>query len=175
VFKDRETNETKDELSCVRLYFVEMPKLAKNWPDIRTALEEWVSFLNRAGELTRSSLPSPLCDEPAIVKAVGELARIGMDPAERTIYEAEEKAIMVDRFQLKTAEERGERRGREEGLQQIRRMVLHQMERRLGPIPTAVQERAPTLSAEELEAIGVALLSFESYGDLEAWFDARHP
>ena len=39
VLKDMETNDAPAQLSSIRLYFIEMPKFDKNWPEIKTALD----------------------------------------------------------------------------------------------------------------------------------------
>lgn len=77
VFKDKETNETSEELGCLRLYFIEMGKFHKDWPEIRTALERWIAFLNKAAKFNRDHLPDALSTDPAIVKAAEQLDRIG--------------------------------------------------------------------------------------------------
>src|SRR5580692_5610488 len=60
VFKDMETNEVPEQLSCLQLYFVEMGKFRKDWAQIRTALDRWVAFLTKAKLLDRSALPDVL-------------------------------------------------------------------------------------------------------------------
>ena len=61
----------------------------------------------------------------------------------------------------------GEQRGREtEG----RSLVLRQLTRRVGELPQEVRQRIETLSLEQLENLGEALLDFQGMADLEAWF-----
>jgi predicted transposase/invertase (TIGR01784 family) len=61
----------------------------------------------------------------------------------------------------------GEQRGREEG---ERSLVLRQLTRRVGELPQEVGQRIETLSLEQLENLGEALLDFQGMTDLEAWF-----
>lgn len=61
----------------------------------------------------------------------------------------------------------GEQRGREEG---ERSLVLRQLTRRVGELPQEVRQRIETLSLEQLENLGEALLDFQGMADLEAWF-----
>jgi predicted transposase YdaD len=68
---------------------------------------------------------------------------------------------------LQEGEQRGEKRGREmEG----RSLVLRQLTRRVGELPQEVRQRIETLSLEQLENLGEALLDFQGMTDLEAWF-----
>ena len=68
---------------------------------------------------------------------------------------------------LQEGEQRGEKRGREEG---ERSLVLRQLTRRVGELPQEVRQRIETLSLEQLENLGEALLDFQGMTDLEAWF-----
>jgi len=166
VLRDAETGEASAKLDCIRLYFVEMAKFEKDWPQLRTALDRWVSFLNRAGELLASSMPTELSAEPAIAKAVAELERIGMDPRQREIYEGEVKALMVDQIQIRSAEERG----RQDHASQ---MIVRLLTRKLGEIPTSISDRLSGLSTVVLDDLIADVLGFTSYADVEAWLDRR--
>jgi hypothetical protein len=53
-------------------------------------------------------------------------------------------------------------------------LVNRQLARKLGPLPTDVQERLAALPVEQLEALAEALLDFTALDDLMAWLDA-HP
>src|SRR6185437_979958 len=82
VYRDADTAEFHDQLSHQRLYFVEMGKFRKEWNEISTALDRWIAFLNRAVLLSRSAIPAELAGDPAIVKAVRQLEKIGFNPEE---------------------------------------------------------------------------------------------
>lgn len=51
-----------------------------------------------------------------------------------------------------------------------RSLVLRQLTRRVGELPQEVRQRIETLSLEQLENLGEALLDFQGMADLEAWF-----
>ncbi|NJP09961.1 MAG: DUF4351 domain-containing protein [Leptolyngbyaceae cyanobacterium RU_5_1] len=51
-----------------------------------------------------------------------------------------------------------------------RSLILRQLTRQLGELPKATQARINTLSLEQLENLGEALLEFEAIADLETWF-----
>ena len=65
--------------------------------------------------------------------------------------------------------EEGREEGREEGLQRERSLILRLLTRRVGELPQDVRQRVETLSLEELENLGEALLDFTSIADLQSW------
>ena len=138
--------------------------------EISTDQERWAAFFKDGEALRPGSLPATLQSEPAIVKAVAELERIGADPRQREIYEAQEKARMIEATQLQYAEQQGEQRGRLEGQLD---MLTGQMTRRIGEIPASVMARMKGLSTSQLNDLAQALFDVTSYDDIEAWF-SRH-
>jgi predicted transposase YdaD len=65
--------------------------------------------------------------------------------------------------------EEGEQRGEKKGEQRERSLVLRQLTRKLGELPPEIREQVETLSLEQLENLGEALLDFTSLLDLQAW------
>src|SRR3569833_302140 len=172
--RDIETGDSPEELGSIRLFFVELPKFDKDWPNVRTSLDRWVAFMNKASKLNRRSLPVELGDDPAIVKAMGQLERIGLDPQEREIYEGEVKSKMVDQTDIQYAEERGERRGRQEGRQEgIQHVLIRMLTMRFGEIPTSISAKINALSTSELDDLCVDVLYFTSYADVDVWLKNR--
>jgi len=170
VFKDMDTNEHPDQLRFLQLYFIEMRKFRKDWPQISTALDRWVAFLTRAERLKRNALPAALRDEPAIVKAVSELERMGADPVQREIYETEVQARMVDAIQIKTAEERG----MQLGIQRERNLMIRLITRQIGTVPPNIATCLDTLTPDQIDDLGDALFDLNSYADVEDWL-SRQP
>jgi predicted transposase YdaD len=71
---------------------------------------------------------------------------------------------------LEEGEQRGEQRGLQQGRQEGERsLVLRLLTRKLGELPPQIREQIETLSLEELENLGEALLDFTSLLDLQAW------
>jgi predicted transposase YdaD len=68
---------------------------------------------------------------------------------------------------LAEGEQLGELRGRKAEGQLL---ILRQLTRRVGELPQQVLDRIETLSLEQLENLGEALLDFQAQADLEAWF-----
>ncbi len=68
----------------------------------------------------------------------------------------------------------GERIGYERGKQeQAYALVLRQLQKRVGNLPIDVQDRVQSLSLEQLEALGEALLDFTAIADLLNWLQAN--
>jgi predicted transposase YdaD len=66
------------------------------------------------------------------------------------------------------------REGKEQGIEQGRQegkaaLVLRQLNRRLGSALAEIEARIQQLSLAQIEALGEALLDFETAGDLERW------
>ncbi|ACC84159.1 DUF4351 domain-containing protein [Nostoc punctiforme] len=68
---------------------------------------------------------------------------------------------------LAEGEQLGELRGRKAEGQLL---ILRQLTRRVGELPQEMLNRIETLSLEQLENLGEALLDFQAIADLEAWF-----
>jgi predicted transposase YdaD len=60
-------------------------------------------------------------------------------------------------------------KGRQEGREREARLVLRQLQRRLGPVSPAQQARMAALPIDTLEDLGEALLDFADTADLAAW------
>ena len=63
------------------------------------------------------------------------------------------------------------REGEEKGEQRERSLILRQLTRRVGELPQQWRDRVNSLSLEQLENLGEALLDFQGIGDLETWWD----
>ncbi|AUB40229.1 putative transposase YdaD [Nostoc flagelliforme CCNUN1] len=65
-------------------------------------------------------------------------------------------------------------RGREQAIQsREQRLVLRLLNRRIGEIDASLIERIKSLSLEQLENLGEALLDFSSVADLETWLNQQ--
>lgn len=66
----------------------------------------------------------------------------------------------------------GREEGREQGrLEEARSLILRQLARRFGNLPSSTQAPIEALSLSQLEALGEALLSFASLEELQQWLD----
>jgi predicted transposase YdaD len=91
---------------------------------------------------------------------IRQLFREGM-MRESVIYQE----ILAEGEQL--GEQRGELRGRKAEGQLL---ILRLLTRRVGELPQEMLDRIETLSLEQLENLGEALLDFQAIADLETWF-----
>ncbi|MBN3940658.1 MAG: DUF4351 domain-containing protein [Nostoc sp. NMS9] len=69
-------------------------------------------------------------------------------------------------------------RGREQAIQEgnkqgEQRLVIRQLNRRIGEMDMSLIERIQGLSIEQLENLGEALLDFSSVADLETWLNQQ--
>lgn len=49
------------------------------------------------------------------------------------------------------------------------KLILRQLDRKLGPIPAEVNDQISTLALSQIEDLGMALLDLGSIADLETW------
>ncbi|QLE55099.1 Rpn family recombination-promoting nuclease/putative transposase [Nostoc sp. TCL26-01] len=61
---------------------------------------------------------------------------------------------------------------KEEAEQREKSLILRQLTRRVGELPQQVREQVETLSLEQLENLGEALLDFTSMANLHSWLEA---
>jgi predicted transposase YdaD len=61
--------------------------------------------------------------------------------------------------------------GEQRGEQRERMLILRLLTRRVGELPQEVIEQIQSLSLEQLENLGEALLDFQAIADLETWFN----
>jgi predicted transposase YdaD len=66
----------------------------------------------------------------------------------------------------------GEQKGRQEGrVAEGRSLVIRLLTRKLGQVSQDLLEQIETLSLEQLENLGEALLDFTSMNDLQTWLE----
>jgi predicted transposase/invertase (TIGR01784 family) len=71
---------------------------------------------------------------------------------------------------LQEGEQRGEQRGLQQGLKQGEiALLLKQLKRKFGNIPTKLQKIVQSLSIAQLEDLGESLLDFATLDDLSSW------
>ncbi|RUR74836.1 Rpn family recombination-promoting nuclease/putative transposase [Chlorogloeopsis fritschii PCC 9212] len=80
---------------------------------------------------------------------------------------------------ITTGERIGYERGKEEGklegkLEGEQALVLRLLQKRVGDLPQEVQQQIHSLSLEQLEALGEALLDFKAIADLLNWLQTNH-
>lgn len=115
--KDRDSNEVYKELDYLELHFIELQKFTKDLSDITTTLDRWITFLIKAYEYEKNSMPEELAKDPQVKKAIEKLSTIYLDKREQEIYEAEQKSVWDEKEKMRTAEEKGIKKGIEKGIE----------------------------------------------------------
>ncbi|MBU0764587.1 MAG: Rpn family recombination-promoting nuclease/putative transposase [Bacteroidetes bacterium] len=101
--KDFDTNEIYEYLDYQELYFIELKKFNKDLQFVNTALERWITFLNKARQWSRDTIPMELANDKEIVKAVEAVERMSLTKKERDYYEGREKFVRDQELILKSA------------------------------------------------------------------------
>ena len=83
---------------------------------VKNALDMWLAFLTRNDLLTLDNLPKELNDAN-LKKAINVLSVMNFTTEEREAYEDHLKWLRIETNTIKNYEQRGEVRGREEGIQ----------------------------------------------------------
>ena len=71
------------------------------------------------------------------------------------------------------AMERGELKGIQQGIQREQQLIIRQLNRRIGEIESSFIDTIRTLTIDQLELLGEALLDFSSVTDLEQWLENK--
>ncbi len=91
-YKDFDTGQLYRELDFADLYFVELRKFDKLHKGVTTLLERWITFLNRAAEFDRDSVPEELRD-PDILQAIDTIETMSLSAREREYYQSAKKVM----------------------------------------------------------------------------------
>ena len=94
------------------MYFIEMKKFIKELKDVKTTLDRWIIFLNKAHEYSKGKIPAELLEDENIKKAIERLDIMYLDNDERTEYEAQQKARRDRNEEMRTAKEEGKAEGK---------------------------------------------------------------
>jgi hypothetical protein len=75
---------------------------------------------------------------------------------------------------ITSVEQIGYDRGQEDGAQrQARSIISLLLEQKVGLIPNPTLDRINALSPKKLETLAIALLRFDSIGDVTTWLDGQ--
>ncbi len=101
-----------------------------------------------------------------------------MLPLNQDLEEDDRELIMRLEPLYQRDREQAKQEGREEGRAEGRidgekRLVIRQLNRRIGEIDASLIERVQGLSIEQLENLGEALLDFSNVADLETWLNQQ--
>lgn len=117
VFKLLNVKSHKNYFEDMELHFIELDKFDADIEHIKTALDRWASFLKKAHQYDKDTLPKELSKDAAIEKAFESLTTLSLDKNEREIYEARLKWLRDEDGALKKAHEVGQQEGMQKGIQ----------------------------------------------------------
>jgi predicted transposase YdaD len=116
--------------------------------------------------LERSSVEQPETTSRAIIELVTTIMVYKFEQLSRIEVEQMLGITLKETRVYREIKEEGREEGREEG---ERSLILRLLTRRVGELPEQVREGVETLSLEQLENLGEALLDFTSLADLQTW------
>ena len=96
------------------LHYLELRKFRKGYHELVAPLDRWATFLTRAHELTKTTLPASLAQDEKIIKAIQVVDRM-FDEEERQIYEVRMQALADVESKIDSAREKAAREGLEQG------------------------------------------------------------
>ncbi|MEH1873588.1 DUF4351 domain-containing protein [Nostoc sp.] len=181
------------EPNSYRIDFQGKRVLEFNYEVVQLNQLKWQDFVNQRNPVASALMAKMRIDvqERPTVKLMSLqlLANLGLNPAQIQLISgfidtyldlnAQEERMFQE--QLASIEPKQEERVMQivtswmrQGIQQGElKMILRQLKRRIGEVNPQLQERIQTLSTDELETLGEALLDFTTAADLEAWFEGR--
>ena len=140
------------------------------------AMDQAQGLLRRLGEQRTARLSQAAIIELVETIIVYKFPQMSRQEIEAMLGISELKQTRVYQEALEEGRQEGRGEGRIEG---ERSLILRLLARKLGELPEAVsnesdlslRERIETLSIEQLEALGEALLEFDSLMDLTKWLE----
>ena len=124
VYRIYNVGSNKPLSDLFELHFIEMQKLAKPLTELRSKLDRWVTFLNRAYEYEKNNIPAELAGDEQIKKAIENLDIMHLSGKEREYYENDLKKMLIDQDTLQTAELKGMKKGKQEEKFDVARRML---------------------------------------------------
>ncbi|MBC1241443.1 Rpn family recombination-promoting nuclease/putative transposase [Nostoc sp. 2RC] len=168
-----------DELGDIRQLPVSLALM------VLTTLDDELAPQEARYLLERSSVEQPETSNNAIIDLVTTIMVYKFEQLSRKEVESmlgiTLKETRVYREIKEEGREQGLEQGREQGLEQgreqgreaeARSLIFRLLTKRVGELPQQLRQRIETLSLQQLENLGEALLDFTSMADLQAWLEA---
>ncbi|MCK5876649.1 MAG: PD-(D/E)XK nuclease family transposase, partial [Candidatus Marithrix sp.] len=99
------------------LHYIELKKFHKEYDEIVTTLDRWITFLSNASQLDKNHIPPELATDKTIIKAINAVDRM-FNEEERQVYEVRMQALAEVESKIISAVEKGRRRGIKEGIKE---------------------------------------------------------
>ncbi len=104
----------------LEMHYVELQRFKKEYEEIATVLDRWVTFLTKANELDKNNLNENLIGDKNIAKAIQEVDKM-FNEEEREVYLIRRKEKM-DKMSLKAS---AEEKGMKKGIKQVAEKMLN--------------------------------------------------
>ena len=122
--------------------------------------------------LERSSLEKPETTSRAIIELVTTIMVYKFEQLSQREVEKMLGITLKETRVYREIKQEGREEGREQGREEgERKIVLRQLTRRVGELPEEIRQRVESLSLEQLENLGEALLDFTSMADFQIWLE----
>lgn len=151
---DLDTKEIYEQTNGLELIFVELKKFKKELPDVHTALERWITFLNKAHEYSKDNLPKEIATDE-IKKAMEELEVMYFNDIEQEHYESQQRRYL-DENALEKQEQRKIQNAFNDGVDTIKIEIAVDMINNNEPIETIV--KYTKLTKEQIDQIRTKLI-----------------
>ncbi|MEM7714975.1 MAG: Rpn family recombination-promoting nuclease/putative transposase [Cyanobacteria bacterium P01_A01_bin.68] len=135
---------------------------------VLTTVEEQQASEEARYLISRSSTEQPETTSQAIIDLITTIIAYKFEQLSRSEVEEMLGITLKETRMYRDIKEEGMEEGREAEAQSL---ILRQLTRRVGELPQPVRQRVETLSLEQLENLGEALLDFNSMADLQAWLE----
>lgn len=171
VFKEEEKlfNYFDDTFNLV---FVELSKFEKTLEQLETITDKWLYFMKTAPSL--ELIPENMGNVPEIQKAFNIANRANLSLEELEDLEKREMFIMDQQGSAMKAIEIGLEKGRIQGeIQGQTKLILRQLNKSLGELNPEIVEQIQSLSTDQLESLGEAVLEIGTIEALLAWLQNR--
>ncbi len=136
---------------------------------VLTTIDEEQATSEARNLLTRSQQEIPPAENRAIIELITTIMVYKFEgKSQREVEQMLGITLKETRVYREIKEE-----GREEGRKaEACQLIMRQLTRRVGELPQPVRSQVESLSLEQLENLGEALLDFTSMADLDAWLAA---
>ena len=152
----------------IELVFVELPKFNKGVEELETLTDKWIYFIKSAKDL--KTVPETMRIVPEIQKAFDVANTANLSPDELEDQERREIYIQDQRGAITKALKQGIQQGIQQGIKEGKlALIMRQLERRIGQISPEIENRIASLSVEQLENLGEALIDFTNVSILTDW------
>jgi predicted transposase YdaD len=145
--------------------------LGKPQPDVKVLKNELSIEPIRADYITLLGLQERILHLEFQRQAISTYTEIlaGLKFKKALIQQIFREGMMRESVIYQEILEEGRQQGRQQG---ERSLILCLLKRQVGELPETLRSRIDTLSLEQLESLGEALLDFATIANLEAWFES---